>query len=362
MDEARSQWLTDESQIIYILATAIGDSNLMPAIEDRAPVGTQARKAQDEYWFSGYYGRGFSPIALITKDSYIKFSELLKIDLTGNPDLALDTTTAAQILVTAMKNGSFTGFKLSDYITSFKQDFLGARAVVKPNDRNNLFSDYTKSIITPSVADDGSFGLKTFQYLTVEKIIASCFANPGRKNLPDLLSPFGFKEAKLMNSYDDRDMFLDRNFSAFKIRTTDYRPDAEVFNSYLYALDDSIFNQFNTAHKTDYVNELSQSKWYGPYIERPSDPSYFHSYIVSSVPSGNSKYQVILKMRQSPNNGKSKITLYVCEGKDCVDNYGDSDKPKPGPAPTPKPGASSIQTANYGMIILCALLAINLKN
>jgi hypothetical protein len=48
----------------------------------------------------------------------------------GNPELAADPEIAATILVEGMRDGSFTGVGLSDYISGENRDFVNARQIV----------------------------------------------------------------------------------------------------------------------------------------------------------------------------------------------------------------------------------------
>src|SRR5690606_34845086 len=105
----------DGSKLAYIIATAWHESRLRPIKEWRASLGTPLRAIQDKYWHTGFYGRGF--VQLTWQNNYRKMSEFLGVDLVSNPDLALKPEYATKILVYGMVNGSFTGKKLSDYIS-----------------------------------------------------------------------------------------------------------------------------------------------------------------------------------------------------------------------------------------------------
>lgn len=89
-----------------------------------------------------YRGRGFTQIT--GRANYLKAGNKLKIDLIGNPDLALNPKTAAQILVIGMIEGWFTGKKLSAYITTGKSDFVGARRIINGTDKAALIAGYAK--------------------------------------------------------------------------------------------------------------------------------------------------------------------------------------------------------------------------
>lgn len=58
----------------------------------------------------------------------------MKIDLVGNPDLALNPTYAAEIIALGMKNAMFTGVGLSTYFTASKQDWFNARKIINGTD------------------------------------------------------------------------------------------------------------------------------------------------------------------------------------------------------------------------------------
>jgi len=140
----------DGSKLAYILATAWHESRLKPIKEIRAASNTSLYSTQNNYWHSGYYGRGF--VQLTWLNNYRKMSEFLGVDLVNNPDLALNPTYAAQILVYGMYNGSFTGKKLSDYISDTYSDFYNARRIVNGTDRAELINNYAISIIENSQA------------------------------------------------------------------------------------------------------------------------------------------------------------------------------------------------------------------
>ena len=80
-----------------------------------------------------YYGRGY--VQLTWRSNYQYWSRRLGIDLVNNKDLALRSDIAAQILVYGMRDGTFTGRKLSHYVNNSKTDFYNARRVVNGTDR-----------------------------------------------------------------------------------------------------------------------------------------------------------------------------------------------------------------------------------
>jgi len=86
-----------------------------------------------------YRGRGF--VQITGKDNYSKFSGILGIDLVGNPDRAMETKIAASIAVRGMRDGIFTGKRLSDYFGS-GTDWVNARRIINGTDRAQEIGRY----------------------------------------------------------------------------------------------------------------------------------------------------------------------------------------------------------------------------
>jgi predicted chitinase len=87
----------------------------------------------------GYKYRGRGYVQLTFKNNYARAStELSKltdrypdgVDLVNNPDHALDPQVAGDIMLIGMREGWFTGKKLSDYINNAKTDFVNARKII----------------------------------------------------------------------------------------------------------------------------------------------------------------------------------------------------------------------------------------
>lgn len=86
-----------------------------------------------DYWSGGFFGRGF--LQITHEDNYRKAGRAIGVNLVKEPSLALDPVISAKIAVKGMKEGWFTGKKLSDYITLSRSDFAMARAIVN-GDKN----------------------------------------------------------------------------------------------------------------------------------------------------------------------------------------------------------------------------------
>ncbi|QNH60764.1 glycoside hydrolase family 19 protein [Hymenobacter sediminicola] len=87
-----------------------------------------------------FFGRGY--VQLTWLSNYRGAGKKLGIDLVNHPDLALNPATAAQILVRGMKEGWFTGKRLSEYFTTQGADVLRARRIVNGNDKAELIAGY----------------------------------------------------------------------------------------------------------------------------------------------------------------------------------------------------------------------------
>jgi putative chitinase len=82
----------------------------------------------------GYLYRGRGYVQLTGRANYQKMSVALALtgsdDLIAYPDHALHPDIAYKIMSYGMRNGSFTGKKLSDYITGTTCDFVNARRII----------------------------------------------------------------------------------------------------------------------------------------------------------------------------------------------------------------------------------------
>jgi len=106
-----------------------------------ADLGNTPAKDGDGYRFRG---RGY--VMITGYSNYFKAGNKLRIDLIGNPDLALQPTVSAMILVKGCTEGWFTSKKLSDYLPeegpAFLGDYVNARRVVNGTDDANLIASY----------------------------------------------------------------------------------------------------------------------------------------------------------------------------------------------------------------------------
>ncbi len=89
-----------------------------------------------------FFGRGY--VQLTWHSNYQKAGEKLGIDLLANPNLAKQADAAAKILCMGMKEGWFTGRKLSRYVNDNACDYVEARKVVNGEDKETLIARHAR--------------------------------------------------------------------------------------------------------------------------------------------------------------------------------------------------------------------------
>ena len=133
--ECIRQGVTDKGQIAYILATAKHESdNFATMVEygedsyfDRYEGRTDLGNTQPGDGLR-YKGRGL--VQITGRVNYADWSKRLGIDLVGEPTLAEQPGVALTILVVGMRDGTFRGYKISEFVSGDRRDYIGARNVV----------------------------------------------------------------------------------------------------------------------------------------------------------------------------------------------------------------------------------------
>lgn len=88
-----------------------------------------------------YYGRGYVQLTWLT--NYVKMRNYLDVDFVNNPDLALVPKNAADIMITGMLKGMFTGLSLSKCIRyGSYAEFVYARRIINGRDKDRLIASY----------------------------------------------------------------------------------------------------------------------------------------------------------------------------------------------------------------------------
>lgn len=136
--------------LAYILATAFHETGgtMQPVREGFAKTDAGARKVvanrkygkPDPVTGYVYYGRGL--VQLTWAANYKTMGSKLLVDLYRKPDMALQPDISADILVTGMLDGMFTGKRVSDYFTVGSADPVRARQVVNKMDKADLIAGH----------------------------------------------------------------------------------------------------------------------------------------------------------------------------------------------------------------------------
>lgn len=90
-----------------------------------------------------WYGRGL--VQITHRANYERLGALIGVNLSSNPNLALDIGVAVKIMFAGMMNGAFTGRKLADYFWEKKEDWRGARRIINGSERADLVASYAKA-------------------------------------------------------------------------------------------------------------------------------------------------------------------------------------------------------------------------
>lgn len=126
------------NQTAYVLATAYWETarTMKPVRE----YGGEKYLRSKPYF--PYVGMGY--VQLTWRANYEKASKKLGVDFVQHPKKLLEPKYAAPILVLGMKEGWFTGKKLSDYITLQRSNFIDARRIVNGTDRAYEIADFAQ--------------------------------------------------------------------------------------------------------------------------------------------------------------------------------------------------------------------------
>lgn len=134
------------NQAAYMLATAYHETayTMLPITEyggrayfDKYDTGRLAAALGNTPQADGdgfkYRGRGY--VQLTGLANYRRAGSKLGIDLVNNPDLALNAEHAASIMIAGMREGWFTGKKLSDFISLNDANYTASRRIINGTDK-----------------------------------------------------------------------------------------------------------------------------------------------------------------------------------------------------------------------------------
>jgi len=152
----------DSRYLAYMLATAFHETSgtMRPVRETLADSDDEAIARLDLAWRKGrlnqvrtpywrrdaegksWLGRGL--VQLTHKANYAKLSGPAGVDLLAHPEMAMEMGTAVRILFAGMRDGLFTGHRLSDVFNPLRQDWTGARRIINGTDRAALVAGHAK--------------------------------------------------------------------------------------------------------------------------------------------------------------------------------------------------------------------------
>ena len=87
-----------------------------------------------------YFGRGYPQLTWFS--NYEKAGNKLAVDFLSNPDLVMESKYAIQIMIIGMKEGWFTGHKLSHHINQSRKDYANARRIINGTDKAKMIAGY----------------------------------------------------------------------------------------------------------------------------------------------------------------------------------------------------------------------------
>jgi predicted chitinase len=151
------------NELAYALATTYHETafTMKPVRETLAKNDAEAIRILDKSWSAkklpwvkipywryddagrSWLGRGY--VQLTWYVNYLAMTRRLGVDLMTDPNAALRPDVAARILIIGMKEGTFTGKRLSDYITLKKSDFKSARRIINGTDKDDQIAAYARA-------------------------------------------------------------------------------------------------------------------------------------------------------------------------------------------------------------------------
>lgn len=142
-------------QAAYVLATSYWETaRTMKPVREAFWLSEDWRRAKLRYY--PWYGRGY--VQLTWKENYQKAGAQLGLDLTTDPDAAMEPVAATKVLVTGMMKGWFTGKSLPQYVNEGRRDYINARRVVNGTDRAEEIAALARDYETALDADDYGVG------------------------------------------------------------------------------------------------------------------------------------------------------------------------------------------------------------
>ena len=141
--------LTDVRHIAYLLATVKHEcaDRWQPIAEFASGQQYEGRRDLGNIRSGDgprYKGRGY--VQITGRVNYRKFGERLRVDLEGDPALALEPALSYRIASLGMRQGLFTGRSLSSFIHEDHCDYRQARRIINGLDRADRIRMYAEKL------------------------------------------------------------------------------------------------------------------------------------------------------------------------------------------------------------------------
>lgn len=115
-----------------------------PVLADTSTRRATARTNGNTERGDGYKYRGRGYVQITWKNNYRRLGDALGYDLVNNPEDALNPLVAYRVMSYGMRNGIFTGKKLSDYISGSSANYRDARRIINGTDKADTIASYAK--------------------------------------------------------------------------------------------------------------------------------------------------------------------------------------------------------------------------
>jgi len=146
LNQCLNDGVVDLGQIAYVFATAEHESHfgrfMMELADGSDYEGREDLGNTEPGDGPRFKGRGF--VQITGRRNYQIWSEKLGINLIDRPEKAALPEIAAIILVRGMRDGSFTGVGLSDFIVGADRDLFNARKIVNKLDVADLIAQFAE--------------------------------------------------------------------------------------------------------------------------------------------------------------------------------------------------------------------------